>query len=290
MARKHMTTAIPNARGRLLSDLPVVEERRDLNGTPTAVLEGGDGPPMVLLHGAGEFAATWMRAIPELAKEHRLVIPDLPGHGDSALPEGELDADGTLRWLDELIEATCASPPVLVGHLLGGGLAARYAVEHSDKISHLVLVDTFGLGRQRPSLRFGVALLRFIVRPTTRTQDALFRQCMVDFDGVRDAMGQSWEPMSAYALDRSHSPDQKVAIRKLMSAFGGRIDAADLANITVPTTLIWGRHDRQVRLRLAQMSSDRFGWPLHVIDGVGDDPVAERPDVFVRTLRRAVAL
>jgi pimeloyl-ACP methyl ester carboxylesterase len=66
------------ARERLLAGLPVTERRCALAGVSTAVLEGGDGPPMVLLHGPGEFAATWLPVLPQLARTHRVIAPDLP--------------------------------------------------------------------------------------------------------------------------------------------------------------------------------------------------------------------
>lgn len=278
-----------DVRSRLLRVIPLAERRLELAEIDTAVLEGGDGPPMVLLHGAGEFAATWMRAIPLLVTTHRVIVPDLPGHGASVLPREALDRDRTIAWLGELMEQTCTSEPVLVGHLLGGGIAARYALRHRDRISELVLVDSFGLGRLRPSPRFGLALLRFVVRPTRRSQDGLFRQCMVDLDGVRAQMGESWDLMATYALECSHAPGQSAAVRALMSGFGGRIDPPELDSLTVPTTLIWGRHDRQVRLRVAEAASARHRWPLHVIEEVGDDPAGEGPVAFVEALSRAIA-
>ena len=54
-----------------------------LAGVSTAVLEGGDGPPMLLLHGPGEFAAGWLPVFPDLVPTHRVIAPDLPGHGAS---------------------------------------------------------------------------------------------------------------------------------------------------------------------------------------------------------------
>ena len=129
-------------RERLLSGLPVEDRRLDAGGVSTAVLEGGEGPPMLFLQ--GEFAAVWMRVIPELVATHRVVAPDLPGLGAS---DGRLDLHGLLTWLDELIEQTCADPPVLVGKGPGGALAARYAVAHGERISRLVLVDSLGLAR-----------------------------------------------------------------------------------------------------------------------------------------------
>lgn len=184
-------------RERLLKGMPVVDRKLELAGVPTAVLEGGDGPPMVLLHGAGEFAAVWMRVIPELVQTHRVIAPDLPGHGASDVPDSPLSAERMLAWLDELIGSTCPSPPVLVCHLLGGGIGARLACDHGTQISQLVLVDSFGLGRLLPSPRFALSLLRFIVRPTERSQESLFRQCMVDLDKVREQMGEHWDLMAA---------------------------------------------------------------------------------------------
>ena len=104
-----------DARERLLTGIPVTERRLQLAGVSTAVLEGGDGPPVVLLHGPGGYAAHWMRVIPDLVTTHRVVAPDLPGQGASEVADGQLDADRVLAWLGELIEHTCPSPPALVG-------------------------------------------------------------------------------------------------------------------------------------------------------------------------------
>jgi len=67
------------------------------------------------------------------------------------------------------------------------------------------------------------------------------------------------------------------------------IPPAELARIAVSTSLIWGRHDRQVRLGVAQAASARYGWPLHVIEDAADDPAAEQPEAFLRALSAALA-
>jgi pimeloyl-ACP methyl ester carboxylesterase len=275
------------ARERLLAGMPVTERRLRLAGVSTAVLEDGDGPPVVLLHGMGEFAAVWMRVIPELVTSHRVVVPDLPGHGASTQADGRLDGDRVLRWLGELIGRTCPSPPALVGHGLGGAIAARFARDHGDRLGRLVLVDTYGLGRYRPSPGFALATIGFIARPGKRTQDRMFRQCMVDLDGVREEMGASWEPLEAYSLDRAGTPGMGDAGR-LMTLGMAAIPPADLERIAVPTTLIWGRDDRQVRLRVAEAASARHGWPLWVIEGAADDPAMEQPGAFLEALRAAL--
>ena len=70
-------------RALLLSGLPVTERRLQVAGVSTAVLEGGAGAPILLLHGPGDFAGMWMRVIPDLVTTHRVIAPDLPGHGTS---------------------------------------------------------------------------------------------------------------------------------------------------------------------------------------------------------------
>ena len=278
-----------DARQRLLAAMPVVERRLMLAGVSTAVLEGGDGPPVVLLHSSGEFSALWMRVIPDLVTTHRVVAPDLPGHGASEVAGGPLDAGRVLAWLGALIERTCPSPPALVGHGLGGAIAIRFASDQGDRVSRLVLVDAFGLARFEPAPSFGLALNHFLERPTERTRDGLFRQCFVDLDGLRAQVGERWESLAAYALDRARTPSMKAALGSLMPQFGlPVIPPADLARIAVPTTLIWGRHDLQVRLEVAEAASSRHGWPLHVIENAGDDPPMEQPKAFLGALRPAL--
>ena len=294
MNRTHITArAQPAAgegiRGRLLAGVPVSERRLALAGHQTAVLEGGDGPPVVLLHGAGEFAACWMRVVPELVAGCRVVAPDLPGHGASELADTPLDAATVVAWLGELIERTCPSPPALVGHLLGGAIAARFAIEHPDRLSRLVLVDTYGLGRFWPTPRYALAMLAFTARPTEGSQERLFRQCTFDLDGLREQVGERGRLLEAYALDRAREPAMNAALKHLMPQLGMRaIPPAELARIAVPTTLIWGRRDRQVRLGLAEAASARYGWPLHVIERAADDPAFEQPEAFLRALRGAL--
>ena len=276
-------------RERLLAGVPVSEQRLTLAGQQTAVLEGGDGPPVVLLHGGGEFAASWMRVIPELVRAYRVIAPDLPGHGASELAGEPLDAGRVMVWVGELIERTCPSPPALVGHLLGGAIAARFAIDHPDRLSRLVLVDTYGLGRFWPTPRYALAMLAFAARPTEGTQERLFRQCVVDLDGLRRRLGERGRLLEAYALDRARTPAMKAALKQLMPQLGvPAIPPAELARIAVPTTLIWGRHDRQVRLGLAETASARYGWPLHVIEQAADDPAVEQPEAFLRAVRGAL--
>jgi pimeloyl-ACP methyl ester carboxylesterase len=277
-----------DAREQLLACLPVTERRLQLAGVSTAVLEGGDGPPVVLLHGPLGYAAHWMRVIPGLVASHRVVVPDLPGHGASEV-SGPLDAGRVLAWLGALIERTCPSPPAVVAQLLGGAIAARFAIDRGGRLSRLVLVDTLGLRAFEPAPEFGIALHQFLEQPSEHTHRGLWRHCAFDLDRVRQRMGDLWEPFEAYNLDRASTPSVQTALASLMEQFGmPSIPPAELARIAVPTALIWGRHDRATPLAVAEEAGERFGWPLHVIENCSDDPPVEQPEALLRTLRDAL--
>lgn len=277
------------AREQLIARMPVAERRLRLAGISTAVLEGGDGPSILLLHGPGEYAAKWMRVIPALVEGHRVIAPDLPGHGTSDVADGPLDADHVLAWLGELVERTCPAPPALVGQILGGAIAARFACDRGDRLSRLILVDALGLGPFQPTPEFGRALTDFVTQPTEETHDRLWRRCAFDLGGLRDRMGESWTWLKAYNLDRARVPGLRLAQRSLMEAFGmPAIPPAELARITVPTTLIWGRHDLATPLPIAEAASARYGWPLQVIESAADDPPLEQPEAFLNALRVAL--
>jgi pimeloyl-ACP methyl ester carboxylesterase len=276
-------------RTRLLAGIPTPERRLEVAGISTAVLEGGEGRPVVLLHEPGSFAAHWMRVIPALVAGHRVIAPDLPGHGASELGEGDLDGDRVLTWLGELLERCCDSPPALVGHLGSGSIAARFAARHPQRLQSLVLADSFGLARFRPSPGFALALFRYVARPSARTYGGLMQRCTVDFDAVRAGMGELWEPFQAYTLDRARSPQGRAALRVVMRELAvPAIAPVELQRITVPTTLIWGRRDPVMRLRVAEAASERYGWPLHVIEDAADDPPMEHPEAFLDALSAAL--
>jgi pimeloyl-ACP methyl ester carboxylesterase len=283
-------TSSANDHGALMwTGIAVTPRRMSLAGISTAVFEGGDGPPVVLLHSSGEFAGLWSRVIPDLLATHRVIVPDLPGHGASGVPDAPLNPDVVLRWLGELIEQTCPHPPALVGHGLGGAIAARFAIDNGDRVGRLVLVDTLGLGPFEPSPSFGHALHHFLEQPTEETRDGLFRQCFVDLDRLRGQLDKRWAPIAAYALERARTPGQQAALSVLMPHFGmTAIPAADLARISVATRLIWGHHDLQVPLASAEAAATRFDWPLHVIDDAGDDPALEQPEAFLSALHAAL--
>jgi pimeloyl-ACP methyl ester carboxylesterase len=226
--------------------------------------------------------------IPDLVRTNRVLAPDLPAHGSSGIPDPVPETRQLLDWLDALIERTCSEPPTLVGHVLGGAIAARFAVERSDRLRGLVLVDSLGLARFRPAPAFAAGLIGFQVKPSEQSYNRFMKQCSRDLDGLRDEMGELWEPFVSYNLGTARGPGAKAIGRILRRVGLPRIPSSELARITAPTSLIWGRQDRANRLSIAEAASSRFGWPLHVIDDCADDPARDRPEAFLGALKTAL--
>jgi len=280
-----LETTASGARDRLLAGIPVRERRLDLAGVSTFLLEGGDGPPLVLLHGPGAYAAAWQRVLPALAESYSVVAPDLPGHGASTT-DGPLDDDRVIAWLDELIARVCPAPPLIVGQLVGGAIALRYAAAYPERVDRLVLVVPFGLAPFEPPPAFGAVLSDFLSGPADDTHDALWDECVHDLDALCGDPAVRWASMKAYTLDRVRTPSVAAAVNGMIEHFGmPAIPDETLESVAVPTSLIWGRRDSVVPLAVGRSASARFGWPLHVIENAGNEPALEEPNAFVEALR-----
>lgn len=107
---------------------------------------GGDGPPVLLLHGAGRSLADWRDITPALTAGHRVLAVDLPGHGRSPEPE-RWSFDTVLRDIEETLRRLGAPEAAVVGHSLGGMVAALYAEAHPGVTPAAVNLDGFGWGR-----------------------------------------------------------------------------------------------------------------------------------------------
>ncbi len=289
-AHSNQTPAAQDVRDRLLARLPAIERRLSLNGIATAVLDGGaDGTPVVLLHGPGACGAQWARSIRALVPTHRVIAPDLPGHGATAMFDGVPDPARVSGWLEDLIDCTCAVPPVLVGHTLGGAVAAHFASTHGDSVAALVLVDALGLVEFSPTQAFGSALHAFLSAPTALSHDRLWSQCLFDAAAVAKRFGEEWALIKAYSLACAQQPERLAALGALMAQFGlPAISPATLKAIKPPTTLIWGRHDRATALAAAEECARRYRWNLLVIDGAADDPTLDQPELYLAALRRVL--
>ena len=268
----------------MLAGLPVDERRLSLEGASTTLLEGGAGPSLVLLHGGIECGgAYWAPVVPRLARAHRVVIPDVPGLGESA-PLSRLDGDSLGAWLEALVDVTCEEAPVLVAHSLTASLAAQAVAARPGLVRRVVIYASPAIGRYRMPLRLRSAAMRFALRPTEANMRRFARFALLDAERVR-ARNRAWfDAFVAFTAARAREARVKRTMRTLVATGTARIADERLLTIDAPAGLLWGRRDRMTPLGLGERASGRLGWPLQVVDDAAHVPHIEQPDAFVAAL------
>jgi pimeloyl-ACP methyl ester carboxylesterase len=115
----------------------------DANGVKLHYLAAGAGEPIILLHGYAQNSHMWLPLIPELAKSHRVVAPDLRGFGDSAKLEGGYDKKTMAQDIHALAAALGFERVRIVGHDIGLMVAYAYAAQYPAEVDRVVLMDAF---------------------------------------------------------------------------------------------------------------------------------------------------
>src|ERR1700712_3372125 len=114
----------------------------------------GDGPAVLFVHGLISDRHTWDAELRALAGTHRVIAPDLLGHGESAGSPGDYSLGSHAAALRDLLDELHIDRATVVGHSLGGGIAMQFAYLFPDRVAGLVLVSSGGLGPDlNPALR-----------------------------------------------------------------------------------------------------------------------------------------
>ena len=228
---------------------------------------GGAGDEtLVLVHGANDQAGTWADVVPQLVGRYRLILPDLPGHGESAPAEGPLPLGSMVEALDAILDAEDAPRVTLVGNSMGGWVSLLYTFAHKERVGRLVLEDSSGIAWQLDVPLF------------SRTRE----EALVALRAVHGPDAELGEWMIEALLARAtSSPMLRVAQAGVVEYL---VDAK-LPSLDVPTTLIWGRHDGVLPLAYGQSLARRIrGATLHVIEGAAHIPHRQRPEEFLACL------
>ena len=122
-----------------------------VNGVKLHYKIGGQGSPVVMLHGYGQTGHMWTPAMAELVKHHTVIVPDLRGAGGSEKPAGGYDKKTMAVDIHELVKGISSEPAAVVGHDIGLMVAYGYAAQFPADTSKLVLMDAFipGVGDWR---------------------------------------------------------------------------------------------------------------------------------------------
>jgi pimeloyl-ACP methyl ester carboxylesterase len=269
-------------------------ENRELvrDGARLRYAVGGEGPPLVLVHGLGGTIENWRGLAPGLARSHRVLVPDLPGHGHStALPEAA-HLDDFADCVFAIAEAEAIDRAVWIGHSLGGTVALRAAVRRPDAMRGVVLAAAAGIGSSTRLGRVTVTLLGIAkpgkaIAPHRRVwaNSRLGRRVAFGWWGVGDAAALEPEMAAAFFEGPAHHTNTRQAGRALLAT--DPLDGLD--RIACPVLVLWGASDKWVKLDDGIEYARRLGAPLRSIAGCGHLLIGERPELCLAAIEEFVA-
>ncbi len=268
--------------------LPGLEERfTEIKGVRMRYFEGGEGPPLILVHGLGGAAANWTELVPLLAMRHRLLVPDLPGHGGSTALAAVAGLEPFADRVALVAEREGMLPAAVVGHSLGGMVVVRMALRRPDDVSALVLAAGAGLsvgniwGRNLLSVFSTVRPGRLAARYRGWvSRSPRLRRLVFGFVSVADPVGLTNEAVEGFLAAHLLHTDVDSAWRAL------RADdpREELEAIGCPVLVLWGAEDVQLPLDDAFEYTRRLRARLRVIPGCGHLLIGERPDACDRAI------
>jgi len=229
--------------------------------------------PVVILHGWGLSAGTFLPLTHELRKNHFVVFaPDMPGFDANHIPKTPLTLADYADFLEEYLKKHGVRNPVIIGHSFGGRVALKYLALHPDTVSALVLTGTPGftpIPRKKLMLFIAVAKVGglFMSIPILRSAKDKVRTWYYYTVGARDFY------RAEGVMRETFKNVVKEPLKNLME------------HVRIPTLLIWGQNDIIVPLRVAQEMKRVIPQSrLTVIPLFGHDVPFRAPKQFVAAL------
>jgi pimeloyl-ACP methyl ester carboxylesterase len=268
------------------------ERELEWRGTRLRYAVRGDGPPLVLVHGLGGTIENWRALAPPLAARHRVVVPDLPGHGGSGLLSEARNVDALAEAVLGVLEVEDVPGAVWIGHSLGGVVGLRAAVLRPTAVRGLVLAAAAGIGSASRAAQVTLAVLG-VARPGrliapyrhTWAHSRLGRRAAFGWWGVADPDALDPALAEAFLVGPAHHTDTRQAGRALLVSD----TRTELDRVTCPCLCLWGASDNWVRVDDGIEYARRLGAPLRTIAGCGHLLIGERPDVCLSAIREFVA-
>ena len=267
--------------------LPGLEERLyERRGARIRTFEGGEGPPLLLVHGLGGAAWNFSELAP-LLPGRRLIVPDLPGHGASSpLPAPSLT--GFADVLSQIFEEQLLDEPAdVLGHSMGGVVALRLAERHPTLVRSLVLAAAAGISSSTRLAEITIALTGIIQpgRIAGRRVGLVARSRRLRrlvFEGFEVANADLLTERAVHGFLRG--PTLHTDALGAGLALVADDPREDLDRVRCPVLILWGARDKQVPLDDGFEYARRLGAPLRVIADCGHLLIGERPDVCARAI------
>jgi magnesium chelatase accessory protein len=242
---------------------------------------GGEGPPIVLLHGLGGSATNWTLLAPLLARRRRVLVPDLPGHGRSAPVTAPGGLGSLADSVAELIRGEGVGPVAVVGHSMGADVAIRLALRHPGDVSALVLVSAGALASSRTVSKLwlrGWGVLRLSRLATRWRRDIAGRRRLrrVAFSGWGAEEPERLTVPAALGLidGTAHARDTGTA-REALIVDDPRME---LHGLSCRVLLVWGARDRSTPLEDGFEYARRLQAPVRTVAGAGHLVIVEQPE------------
>jgi pyruvate dehydrogenase E2 component (dihydrolipoamide acetyltransferase) len=228
----------------------------------------GDSVPVLLVHGFGADLNTWMFTQPALAAGRRTLALDLPGHGGSAKEVGAGDAESLTDAVEGALGALGIERVHLIGHSMGGAIAALAALRRPERVASLTLIASAGLG---PDIN--ASFIDGFVRASRRREAAEVLGLLV-FDPKLVSRSMVEDVLRYKRLDGVTSALAKIA----EAWFAGGRQSIDLTGrigaLTMPVQLVWGRNDRIIPITHAEALAAHL--PVHILEAAGHLPHMEK--------------
>ncbi len=250
-------------------------------GVRTRVVEAGEGPPLLLVHGTGGHVEAYTRNLKGLSQHFRTIVYDMLGHGLTDSPDMPYTTDVLSNHQVALLDALGIEKAHLSGESLGGWVVAWTAAHHPERVDRLLLNTPGNVTSKPETLR--------VVRDST-------------LQAVRDPTTANVRARLEFLFyDKSLVTDELVAIRQAIYSQVGFLKAIEntlvlqdpairkryiwnpewCGRITAPTLLVWTDHDPTGGLDEADLLLKWIpGSQLRVIYGAGHWPQWEKPEEF----------
>ncbi len=209
-------------------------------------LSGGEGDPLMVIHGGSTGARAWRRNVEELAEKYSVYVPDLPGFGGSQSLDGDYYIPELVEFVEDFSYSVGLKNFHLIGHSLGGGIALSYALKFPYKVTKLVLVSSLCLGKE--------IALWVRVLSNCRLCHGLWKMTLAVLKGVRWLAGKLFDTVE-FVMPFTQT---SVNLGRYITSFREQttVLAHRLSEIMVPTLVVWGAKDPIIPARHAYSAAE----------------------------------
>lgn len=266
---------------------------RTIHGHRRAFRMAGSGPALLLLHGIGDSSEGWEPLIAALAREHTVIAPDLLGHGESDKPRADYSVAAYANGMRDLLDVLEIDHATVVGHSLGGGVAAQFAYQYPERCDRLVLVASGGVGRDvNPVLRLAtLPLADLALAPLQLPPSRMIgRGCLLAMRAVGLDLGRDADELQRVFDGLPDGAARGAFSRTLRSVVDWRgqvVTMRDRAYLTldVPTLIVWGAHDGVIPATHAELAREALPTArIEIFEEAGHFPHHHDSERFVALL------